>query len=163
MNWHGCSRSGEVREALSQGRWPDACAPDLRAHVEACNDCANEVLVTSHLRRARAEAVHAARPGAANLLWLKAQAQRRNAALERVGRPLAAAQAFAFAVVLLAIVGIVASHWQTIADRALTAQDPSAWSFTALLGDWGLASIVIAVSVVMILGGLAVYLTTERQ
>lgn len=155
MNWHGCLRLDEVRQALSQGHWPDACAAELRAHVERCSHCANEILVTTHLQRARAQTLEAARPGASNLLWLKAQARRRNAALERIGRPLAAAQAFAFTVILAAIAGIIAAHWHTLTDRAS--------SFTTILGGWGLAPIVLGIGIITMLGCLAAYLTAERQ
>jgi anti-sigma factor RsiW len=157
MNWSGCPRLDEVRQALAQGHWPDACAADLRAHVDRCTHCANEVLITTHLQRARTEAIAAARPGASNLLWLKAQARRRNAALERIGRPLAAAQAFAFVVILAAIAGIVAVHWHSLTDRAS--------SLTAALSDWGLAPIMLAfgIGILTLLGCLAAYLTAERQ
>jgi hypothetical protein len=155
MNWRTCSRLDEVRQALAQGHWPHACAADLREHVEQCTQCANEVLITTHLQRARSESVAAARPGASNLLWLKAQARRRNAALERIGRPLAAAQAFAFVVILAAIAGIVAVHWHSLTDRAS--------SLTAALSGWGLAPIALGVGVLTMLACLAAYLTTERQ
>lgn len=96
MNWSGCSRLDEVRQTLAQGHWPHACAAELRDHVTHCSDCADEVLITTHLQRARNQAIAAARPGSSNLLWLKAQARRRTAALERIERPLAAAHTFAF-------------------------------------------------------------------
>jgi len=156
MNWRECSRLEEVRQALAQGHCPDASAADLRAHVDLCTHCANEVFITTHLQRARSEALAAARPGASNLLWLKAQARRRNAALERIGRPLAVAQAFAFAVVLAAIVGIIAAHWHGLADRAS--------SLTAALGDWGPAPIALGIGILTMLGCLAaLYLRAERQ
>jgi hypothetical protein len=155
MNWRGCPRLDEVRQALTQGFWPNACAADLRAHVEQCTQCTNEILITTHLQSDRSETMHTAQPGPSNLLWLKAQARRRNAAIERIGRPLAAAQAFAFAVILAVIAGIIAVHWHSLADRA--------GFFTAMLGDWGLAPIVLGISVLTMLGCLAVYLRTERQ
>jgi hypothetical protein len=155
MNWRGCPRQDEVRRALTQGFWPNACAVDLRAHVEQCTSCANEILITTHLQRARSEAMHAVQPGPSNLLWLRAQARRRNAAIERIGRPLAAAQAFAFAVILAAMVGIIATHWQNLTDRAS--------SFTTILGAWGLAPIALGIGTLTLLGCLAVYLTAERQ
>lgn len=155
MNWHGCPRLDEVRQALTQGFWPNACAADLRAHVEQCTQCANEILITTHLQRARSETMHAAHPGPSNLLWLKAQARRRNAAIERTGRPLAAAQAFAFAVILAAIAGVIVVHWHSLTDRA--------GSFTAMLGDWGLAPILLGIGILTVLGCLAAYLTAERQ
>jgi anti-sigma factor RsiW len=156
MNWRGCSRLDEVRHAFAQGHWPHACAAELRDNVEQCAHCANETLITTHLQRARSEALAAARPGASNLLWLKAQARRRNAAFERIGRPLAAAQAFAFAVILAAIAGLVGAHWHGLTDRAS--------SFTAILGGWGVSPILLGIGILTMLGCLAaLYLRAERQ
>jgi hypothetical protein len=155
MNWHACSRSEELRQTFAQGHWPDACPADLRAHVEQCALCANEILIATHLQRARGEAMSSAQPGASNLLWLRAQARRRNAALERIGRPLVAAQAFAFAVILAAMAGLVVAHWHSLTDRAL--------SLTTALAGWGLAPIALGIAIVTTLGCLAAYLTLERQ
>ena len=63
MSLRGCSHLDEVRSALSQGHWPEACAVDLRAHVDACSRCAEEILLTRHFQLARTEAVETARPG----------------------------------------------------------------------------------------------------
>ena len=156
-----CSRLDEVRQALSDGHWPQASAPELHAHVATCSRCAQEVLITQHLQLARAEAISSARPGTPSLLWLRAQARRRSAALERAGRPLAAAQIFALVLVAAAIFGIVAAHWSTL--FAAAQPDASAFSLTALLGDWGMAPLILGLAILTTLGGVVVYLTTERQ
>ncbi|HEX9197944.1 MAG TPA: hypothetical protein VF865_00160 [Acidobacteriaceae bacterium] len=163
MNLRPCSRLDEVRSALSQGHWPQACTADLRAHVEACSRCAEEILLTKHFQLVRSEAVEEARPGTPSLLWWRAQTRRRNAALTRAGRPLAAAQVFALVIVVAALVGFVASHWQSLLDRALSAHVEPASSLAALRGDWGLLPLVVAFGLVTALGGVVVYLTTERQ
>ena len=51
-----CSRENEVRELVERGQWPQACAPELRAHVESCRSCADYVLITTAFRSARATA-----------------------------------------------------------------------------------------------------------
>jgi hypothetical protein len=163
MSWLGCSRLDEVRQALAQGHWPQACAPELRAHVEGCVRCAQEVLLAEYMQVARNESVQAARPGAASLLWWRAQTRRRNAALERAGRPLAAAQIFALAVVLAVVAGLVAAHWHEILERAASAQAAPAFSFSDLLGSWGPAPVILAIALIATLGSVVVYLTTERQ
>ena len=102
-----CSRLDEVRTALAQGHWPEACAADLRAHAETCNRCAQEILLTTHLQQDRATTITSAQPVPASLLWWRAQVRRRNAALERAGRPIAAAQIFALVITAAAVVGIL--------------------------------------------------------
>ena len=158
-----CSRLDEVRQALTAGHWPQASAPDLHAHVETCGRCAQEVLITQHLQLARAEAVASARPGTPSLLWLRAQARRRTAALERAGRPLAAAQIFALVLVAATIFGLVASHWRSLLDHTLSAPDSPVFSLTTMVADWGMLPLLAAVAILTTLGGVVVYLTTERQ
>ncbi|HEY4382172.1 MAG TPA: hypothetical protein VGN01_17620 [Acidobacteriaceae bacterium] len=155
-----CSRLDEVRTALAQGHWPQACAADLRAHVEACARCAQEVLLTTHLQQTRAATVALAQPASASLLWWRAQLRRRNAALERAGRPLAAAHIFALIIALVVIARTVAAHWQTIADHALT---PAEQPLSTVLGQWGLAPLLAAVAVITTLSGVVLYLSTNRQ
>ena len=163
MSRFNCSRLDEVRATLAQGHWPHACAPELRAHVEGCTRCGQEVLLTQHMQVARNASMQAARPGAASLLWWRAQARRRNTALERAGRPLAAAQGFALVVALAVVAGLVVAHWQGIVASATAGQSMPAVSLTDLLGSWGLAPVVLAVALVTMLGGVVVYLTTERH
>ena len=155
-----CSRLDEVRQALIAGHWPQGSPPDVRDHVATCSRCQQEVLITQQLQLARAEAVASARPGTPSLLWLRAQARRRSAALERAGRPLAAAQIFALVLVAATICGMAARHWHGI--LAATRPDASAFSLTALVGNWGLAPLIAACALLTTLGGVVVYLTTER-
>jgi hypothetical protein len=162
MSWRKCSRLNEVRQALGLGHWPDACTPDLRAHVEACTRCSEEILVTKHFQLARSEAVAAARTEPPNLLWWRAQLRRRNAALERAGRPLAAAQVFALLIILAVIVAATASHWRGFVDRVAAQWTPLS-SLTAMRGDWGLAPLIMGLAVIAMLGGVVVYLTAERH
>jgi len=163
MIWPTCTRLQEVRNALAEGHWPQASAPDLRAHVETCRRCAEEVLVTTHLQQSRASAVALAQPAAPSLIWWRAQARRRNAALAHASRPLAAAQAFALVIVAATLIGMVALHWHSILDNASSAATTPAWSLTAVLADWGLVPLALAIAVITTLGGVVIYLTTERQ
>jgi anti-sigma factor RsiW len=163
MTWPACSRLEEVRSALSAGHWPQACSSDLRAHVDTCTRCAQEVVVTQHLQQARASAVEALRPATPSLLWWRAQIRRRNTAIERAGRPLAAAQVFALVIVVAALVGLIAGHWHSLLDRVLSTQATSAFSLAGVLGDWGLTPFIFAVTLITALGGVVLYLTTERH
>ena len=157
-----CSRLDEVRTALAQGYWPEACAADLRAHVEACTRCTQEVLLTTRLQQTRSATIAAAQPVPASLLWWRAQVRRRNAALERAGRPIAAAQTFALVIAAAVILRIVVSHWSTIADRAPSTESAAA-AFSALRGDWGIAPLLLAFALITTLGGVVVYLSTDRH
>lgn len=159
MNSRGCSRLEEVQQALALGHWPQACPAELRTHVERCSRCSDEVLLTKHFQLTRTETIEAARTEPPNLLWWRAQLRRRNAALERAGRPLMAAQVFALLITLAAIAAAAAIHWNGLWDRLHTPLS----SLTAMSGDWGMAPLIIGCAAVAMLGGLVVYLTVERQ
>ncbi len=160
MNPLTCSRLDEVRAALAQGHWPQACAAELRTHVDACARCAQEVLLTTHFQRDRSATVAVAQPAAPSLIWWRAQVRRRNSALEQAGRPIAAAQIFALAIAVATLVGIVAAHWHAIADQA---QAAPAWSLTSVLDNWGLVPLIVAITLITTLGGVVVYLSADRQ
>ncbi|HEY1986818.1 MAG TPA: hypothetical protein VGG85_15485 [Terracidiphilus sp.] len=102
MTWGKCTREAEVKSLLDRGHWPQACGPDLRAHVEDCRACSDVVLLTQAFRTKRANASIAARLEPSGVLWWRAQLRRRNAAIERIGKPLLGAQIFAVTVSLLA-------------------------------------------------------------
>jgi len=61
------------------------------------------------------------------------------------------------------LIGMVALHWHSILDNASSAATTPAWSLTAVLADWGLVPLALAIAVITTLGGVVIYLTTERQ
>ncbi|HXE09763.1 MAG TPA: hypothetical protein VN612_17795 [Acidobacteriaceae bacterium] len=159
-----CSHLAEVRKALAAGHWPQAVAPELRSHATTCTRCTQEILITQHLFAAKASALTAfqtdAPHAAPQLLWWRAQLRRRNAALAQAARPIAAAQLFAIAITAAAAIGLIVTHWDSIFSSAAHAP---ASSFMALLTNWGLAPLLLAITLVATLGGLALYLSADRQ
>ncbi len=57
MMLRSCPREAEVKALVERGQWPQACAPELRAHVDSCRSCSELVLVTAAFQRARNQAV----------------------------------------------------------------------------------------------------------
>jgi hypothetical protein len=171
MTLRSCPREKEVSELVDRGQWPQASAAELREHVNGCRACGDLVLVASAFQSAHAEAVAMVKPGSAGALWWRAQLRRRRAALERIERPLVGAQIFALAVCLLAALGFAgfeARHgvaWLNwlqglpqaatvrIADLSSSGTPDSGWTWM-LLG---------AAAMLALLGGVVVYLATERQ
>jgi hypothetical protein len=101
-----CSREKEVNDLVVRGQWPHASAEELRDHVRGCRACSDLALVAAAFQSARAETIAAApRAGSAGALWWRSQLRRRNAAVERLARPLFGAQIFALAITLLAAFG----------------------------------------------------------
>ena len=171
MTLNNCCREKEIRELLERGQWPLAAevAPELRAHVDGCRACSDFVLVAQTFRNARAQSTATARLVPPGVLWWRAHLRRRNAAIERLTRPLLGGQIFALIVTLLAgacFFGFVARpsdgwlpwlqqlpqstalHWDSL--RALIVANPL-WTWM-MLGP-----------ALVLLGGVAVYMATERQ
>src|ERR1700756_2897471 len=97
MSPFSCTREREVSELLHKGYWPEACPEELRAHVKLCRICSDLVLVTSALGVERKETMPMARLEAPGALWWRAQLRKRNAAIEKMARPIVGAQVFALA------------------------------------------------------------------
>jgi hypothetical protein len=156
-----CSYLSEVRQSLAAGQWPHAAAPELRAHAESCARCAQEILLTGHFQSARADTIPAAQPADPNLLWWRAQLRRRNAALTQAGRPIAAAQIFALAVVLIAMTELVATNWHSLLAFAA----PDAAALPAGNAAFSLTPLTLALAIILIttLSSLILYLSTDRQ
>lgn len=165
MMLRACAREQEVAEAVRSGRWPLGCEPELRAHVDACRRCGEMVLLTSAFQQARIEAGDAAPLPHPGLLWWRAQLRRRNAALERVSRPLAGAHVFALLLNVVALVAVFAwqarhgvrwlGWWQTM-EHDISGVDWLAWMHGAsLLG-------LLVLGTLALLGGVAAWLAAER-
>jgi hypothetical protein len=171
MTLRPCPRQTEVRQLVTSGHWPHACPPELRAHLDGCRSCAGLLLVTQTFQASRATLSAQAKLPAAGAIWWRAQLRRRNAAVERLSRPLLGAYVFALAVtVLVASIALVSQaraglHWlnwlpqsQSVAAR-IEALNP-----IALLGSGGAFAVLIAIlGTLALAGALAVYFAAERQ
>jgi len=164
-----CTRDQEVAEALAAGYWPEACTQDLRAHVAACKACSQRVLLSQAFRRERAAASAQPRLESPGVLWWRAQLRRRNAAIERMSRPLLGAQVFAVAVALLAAAAFLGSQAKTgLGWFAWLLDIPRSLHMEGLL-PVGLqnASGAALVAVVMVavlagLGSFAAYISSDK-
>jgi hypothetical protein len=166
-----CAREKEVMALLRSGRWPAACDPELREHAAGCSLCAQTVLLKSAFADALARAKDEARLEAPGVVWWRSQLRRRNAAVERVNRPIAGAQRFALLVNLLAAVALFASQWRHV-DRLTAwlsdvAEAPvfhpiALWSMMAQQPGWDLVVLIPFAVAFVVLGGITVYLATER-
>jgi hypothetical protein len=170
MTLFGCAREKEVAELVNRGQWPQACPAELRAHVSVCRVCGELVLVSGAFRRARAEAGAAVRLEAAGPLWWRAQLRRRNAAIERIRKPILGAEIFALTIALLVAAGFLASQagkehgwlsWFEELPRALHFE--ALWPSTAPSFDSNLWLVVPVLAILALLSGVVVYFASEKQ
>jgi hypothetical protein len=172
MILRSCAKEKDVAKMLANGHWPQACAPELRTHIGACPSCADLILVAHAFQSARADAASAANLGSPHALWWRAQLRRRNAAVERVGKPLLGAHIFALAVNLILVVGLLVSQarhgfswlsWmqQLAQSRALHLE--VLWPTSLLNSGWSLMLMIPVLATLALVGCAAVYLSSERQ
>ncbi len=160
-----CSRTSEIVAMVERGHWPLACPPELRAHLDRCRSCSEVLAVTETLRQARAAASAQAQLPPPGVLWWRAQLRRRNAAVERVSRPILGAYLFALAtLVMVAVVFFVeqARHGFSWFDRITLPQMPASAEVLDSAG-WSLLILLPVFATIVLIGAVVVYFKTERQ
>jgi hypothetical protein len=170
MSFGLCNREQEVAEALRAGHWPDASAEELQAHVASCNTCSQRVLLAQAFGRERAGASAELRLESPGAIWWRAQLRRRNAALERISRPILGAQVFAAAVaVIAAAVFLISEAKQSVGLLAWIGEAPRALHLESLLpasmqNAAGAALILAGLfALVALIGGFAAYASSDKH
>lgn len=176
MRLRGCQFEAEVKRLLALGHWPHSCPDELGAHVAGCRGCGDLVLLTQAFGAARAESVAAAAPPPAGVVWWRAQLRRRDAARQRLQRPLVGAQLFALAVTLLFVAATLAyeamhgvtwtraaTEWMASLKQSPAFHLDALWPFAGGQANATLVYLVPGAAMLLLVGGLAVYLATEKQ
>ena len=170
MNPFACPHEQEVAELLRLGQWPDAVPAELRDHAAACRTCSDLVLVTQTFQLARASAAIATPIQSAGALWWRAQLRNRNAAIERISKPIIGAQIFAFIVSVAVAAGVLA--WQVHRGfhflawiQSLPAALHLDALFPAAMPDFsgGLMLLLPILATLALVSGVVVYLASEKQ
>jgi hypothetical protein len=171
MTLRTCPRQSEVQQLVASGHWPHACPADLRAHVADCRPCADLLLVTQAFQQSRAAAAAEVKLPAPGAIWWRAQLRRRNAAVERVGKPIFGAYVFALSLMVLAAAAVIISQarhglrWlDWLGQSQGTGVDLQAFNPLILLDSgWSLALLIPILAMLALLSAVAVYVATERQ
>jgi hypothetical protein len=172
MTLRPCACEKEVNELLARGQRPEAFTPELRTHVSDCRSCGDLMLVADTFQRARLEASGAARIASPGAIWWRAQLRRRNAAIERVNKPILGAQIFALAINLVLVVGLLVWQarqglgwltWLEQLPQVGSLELGKLWSSALLIPGWSLTVLIPAAATVALLSGVVVYLASEKQ
>lgn len=165
-----CAHESEVKDLLRRGQWPDSAPEETRAHVAGCRSCGELVLVSQAFQQERASATGGARLESAGAVWWRAQLRRRNAALERITRPVLGAQIFAAAVFLVAAAVFLGSQWRRgLGWWPWIAELPRALHLEALLppalqdGPGAVWILLIPAVMLVLASGLVIYFASEKQ
>lgn len=167
-----CPHEKEIAALVQRGQWPDASPAELRAHVESCRTCGDFVMLAQAFRSARTEAMAAANPGSAGVVWWRAQLRRRKAAMEKIGKPVLGAQIFALSVTLVIAVVFIASQarqqstligWFSQLPHSFTGYLGSLWSSASSMPSWGLLLAVCGLAAVALLSGVMLYVDRQRR
>jgi hypothetical protein len=162
-----CSYENEVVRMLKNGHWPEGCEPELRSHVAGCAQCKELIFVTQALQEARSESVQQSPTGSASLLWWRAQMRKRNEAAERINRPITIAQTFAWSITMLVAVAFVISQYNHGLRWSAWWSDVNlARGFHLFSGgtsDWNLMLLVPGFGLLLLLSGVVLYLSSEKQ
>jgi len=165
VRFRTCSCEPEIAQAIRDGRWPDACAKELRDHVERCANCSDLVLVTLTFQRARHDLPFDGVPGSANLLWWRAQLRRRNAAAERISKPVTIAQIFAWLVIVVLGMFFAASQYHEGLRWEAWGSSPSRLLhvIAGQSGNWNLLLLIPSCGILILLSGIVVYLSSQKK
>jgi hypothetical protein len=172
MTLRSCSQEAEVRRLLELGHWPQSCTPELRAHVDGCRACGDLVLVTTAFRGARTASVNAAQLPPPGVLWWRAQLQRRNAAVERIQKPMLGAQIFALAITLVIAAGFLAwqvrdgwnwMKWLQSLGQSQVFHWEVLWPFVSAKSAAGFVSLIPALALLALVSGVVLYLGSEKH
>jgi hypothetical protein len=154
MNFCFCSREDELAAVIREGRWPQACDPELRAHVDVCGQCSDLATVAQTLQRANAETVAPAYLSSPGTLWWRAQLRRDYEAYQRMNKPIVLVERLGFLSLLATAVGLAVWQCSQVADW-------TSWLDEA--GGWSVALLIAAIGTLVLLGVFAISLLTEKE
>jgi hypothetical protein len=120
-----CPHEREVLDLVAMEQWPQRADAALRAHVDACESCAEVASVASAVRE-WGESAPPARMPESSIVWHRAQLRAKAEAARSAARPVWAAQIFALVVLVAALVWIGPSaDWYSSAWQRLTSAVPA--------------------------------------
>ena len=162
MKFADCPREQDVIDAVTTGRWPDRCDPELTQHVATCDGCRDLAGIFGLLGTSWEDARQDAHVPASGAVWWRAQVRARRDAARAAARPIAAAQtAGALLGFVLAVYGIARiSPWLL---SALAFPSGLAHFDTPALGTLPGGWLVAAGAALIAVASLAVYLTVAED
>ena len=114
MEFLECPREQELVDAITGGRWPNACGGPLREHVAACAICREVADVTAALYEDASWAERDARVPSSGLVWWRATIRARAEATRVAERPISVFQSIVAACAAGLACGLVGAAWRSL-------------------------------------------------
>jgi hypothetical protein len=160
-----CEHEREVLDLVAIDQWPQRADAALRAHVDACEACAEVASIATAVREWGAVAA-APRMADSSVVWHRAQLRARAEAARAAARPVWIAQVFALVVFVAGLIwfGPSQTWYASVWDRMTPSVSLTAAATSTLPPGWGwsvgLAFGGIVVVFSLVLGALRL---TERS
>lgn len=173
MRRRECPRETDVLDALQTSAWPDCCSEDLRAHIHACQSCAELVQTVLPLLDEYRAALLEAHVPSSGIVWWRAQIRARHDATKAAMRPITVLQGLSLACavgLLAAAIGFVSPTFRQAAawvvgtvTAAADLELPSIpWPDVQLLSPLGVAA-ALALLLFVVAMPLAVYFAVSDE
>jgi hypothetical protein len=148
-----CEREAEVWRAIEARHWPERCDEELRAHVAACESCADLTEVASVLVEECDEAVRTAHVPSSGVVWFRAQMRLRQDAARTVRRTISAMQAAAIFIAVAGVAFVVNMYggFASLADTVGSIKLPLS------------VGVALALPLVVLLAPVAVYFAVSKD
>ena len=162
-----CPREQEVIQAIVAGSVEDEA---VRAHLAACETCAEAALLAAALRDDQPVACGEASLPAAGTVWWRATIRARADAARLAARPITAWQGVAVAVAIGLVAGVGGMVWRLVTSIArfgglidiLQARRSDIAAASALIAQHGIP-VVLAIAACAIIAPLAIYFATAGE
>ena len=173
MRRRECLREADVLDALQTSAWPDCCSDDVRAHVHACQLCAELVQIVLPLLDEHRAALLDARVPSSAIVWWRAHTRARQDAAKTAMRPITVLQGLSLACavgLLAAAIGFVSPAFRQsaawlagVVPAAAEVEFPSIpWSDVQLLSPLGVAA-ALAVLLFIVATPVAIYFAVSDE
>jgi hypothetical protein len=159
-----CDGERDLLDALSTGRWPEACDEELREHVEGCVDCREVLLVADALLTDRRDEEQVSDVPASGAVWwrmqLRMEREAKEVAEKTVGRVHGAVIAITVAAITLIL---VATSVMKAGSAWLESMAPWLSDFASLTSSLPLALVAPLAVALLVFAPVAVYLAVARE
>jgi hypothetical protein len=162
-----CVRESELLDSLTEGRWPETCDQELRAHVASCAICADIAAVALPLLSDRHAAVQTAEVPSSAIVWWRAQMRARQEAARVAARPISVVQGIAAVAAMVLAVALIMNFAPLVAS-ALSLPEvpalPTLPSLSSLVPTTVLGLLIVgAIGIWLLLGPIAIYFAVSDE